>query len=154
VSVADVASAGVDVGAENTAETKSTEANGDAAAEGSAVKIHAPASDPVEEYLFSYEYPPDTNLLPTLAHVNKCPHFYKKVQVPIKAGSVYVLAGASRYLYRHGIKKLSRSDIRKYPDYRRVSMTVRSLLPGRRQVLKDSEADTSNCKYKYNSEQM
>ena len=52
------------------------------------------------------------------------------------------MAGDARYKYRHGIQKLTRTVYSAAgPDRRRVSLTVRSLLPGRREAVKDSEGN-------------
>lgn len=91
------------------------------------------------------------HLAPTLSDVNQCRYNAREVHVPIRPGSVYVLAGSARYKYRHGIRKLPRPAIRDLPDYRRVSLTVRSLLPGRRQVAQGGEEDRAKNleMYKY-----
>eukprot|EP00461_Guttulinopsis_vulgaris_P003654 UN03655 len=60
-------------------------------------------------------------LTPNLVDINTCTHTDDTLYLPVKKGSVYVLAGASRYQYRHAIKKLSRTRNKKIiPNYRRV----------------------------------
>lgn len=68
---------------------------------------------------------------PSLSSVNKCRHPTHTVDVNVEPGSVYILAGDARYRWRHGIKKVpSQRD----EGFRRISLTVRSLMPGRRRV--------------------
>jgi hypothetical protein len=88
-------------------------------------------------------------LTPNIVDINTCTNCDDTLYIPVKKGSVYVLAGAARYQYRHAIKKLSKSQQKDKTDYRRVSLTVRSLLPGRRQVAKDSSADHDLSQYNY-----
>lgn len=90
-------------------------------------------------------------LTPNLVEINTCSHCDETLYIPVKKGSVYVLAGAARYQYRHAIKKLSKTEQKEHLNYRRVSLTLRSLLPGRRQVAIDSNYDNDISQYDYAS---
>jgi len=68
---------------------------------------------------------------PSLSAVNKCRHPSQQVDIMLEPGSVYVMAGDSRYRWRHGIKKV---PSQREEGFRRISLTVRSLMPGRRRV--------------------
>jgi hypothetical protein len=117
----------------------------------SQLQTHLTTLHPQITQNFLQEYPnydsppyldPMINFTPTIEQFNRCSFPLESHRISVKPGSVYVMSGVSRYQYRHAIPKGNKLEqSQNNPDFRRVSLTIRSLLPGRRQVVNNSQVD-------------
>lgn len=93
---------------------------------------------------------------------NHCSHILSEKKIWLERRSIMVLSGDARYRWRHGITKAKRltspsdcaenSEIYRGENYRRISLTIRKLLDGRKKVEKDTiltETDAPFLKYHY-----
>lgn len=75
------------------------------------------------------------------------------MKVLMEAGSLFIMSRESRYEWRHGISraatKVPTADgqlIRRDDNYRRISLTIRHLLKGRRRVKECDDRSEGNSK--------
>jgi alkylated DNA repair dioxygenase AlkB len=93
---------------------------------------------------------------------NRCKQVTKKTGVLLEPGSLMVMKGDCRYLWRHGIANRPKtqklrdgiSTFYRGNDYRRLSLTIRKLLDGRKfikdphpnlQISDSPDTDTPSC---------
>lgn len=77
---------------------------------------------------------------------NACADYTHIVKILLEPGSLLIMKDEARYEYRHGISKYKwvhfpddRESIHRDASYRRVSITMRHLLPSRRVVTPDQD---------------
>jgi alkylated DNA repair protein alkB family protein 8 len=89
--------------------------------------------------------------------INHCKGVEKEVKILLEPGSLFVMKREARCRWRHGITRArwvtdfrtGERIIKRTWDYRRVSVTIRELLDGRKKVIEDTsdhvEVDSCHC---------
>merc|ERR1712079_133770 len=97
-----------------------------------------------------------------MGKTNQCEDILRETKVLLEPQSLFLMAEDARFVYRHGISRHvnvwtpgsdSKNGIPNKPlivkrkdPYRRVSLTIRHLLPGRRQVTRSKGVDLEENK--------